>query len=112
MPGRRLFLKSSSLAAGAIALPDWLLGLDRRLDLDDHPSWQGHPTLPPVLNVDLQPLITQTKRLQSALDYLGVPLGASDQKALEAAFALAGSDREHGAAAAIQQVLDRSCLDR
>lgn len=63
--------------------------------------------LPLVPKVELQPLVAQLARLQSALEYLGTPLSAADQDALAAAVALPDSAR---AVVRIQQILDARCL--
>ncbi|MCI0359428.1 MAG: CehA/McbA family metallohydrolase [Planctomycetaceae bacterium] len=63
--------------------------------------------LPMVKEVELQPLMAQVKRVTEALDYLGVPLGAADRAALEAA---AKETDAAAATAAVQKVLDPHCL--
>ena len=63
--------------------------------------------LPIVRDVELQPLIAQTKRVVEATDYLGVPLSAADKQALEAAFKQTDADK---GSEAIQRVLDKYCL--
>lgn len=63
--------------------------------------------LPIVESVERQPLVAQVKRVREALDHLGVPLRAADQKAFEAA--IAASD-DVQAVKAIQAVLDSYCL--
>src|SRR5262249_9278216 len=63
--------------------------------------------LPRVANVERQPLEAQVKRLAQALDLLGVPLSAADQKALKAAYQEADDTR---AVTAFQSVLDKHCL--
>ncbi len=60
-----------------------------------------------VAGVEFQPLASATKRLIEALDYLGAPLAAKDQIALEAA--LISTDHEQ-AIADIQKILDPYCL--
>jgi len=63
--------------------------------------------LPIVRDVELQPLIAQTKRVVEATDYLGVPFSAADKQALEAAFKQTEADK---GSEAIQRVLDKYCL--
>lgn len=63
--------------------------------------------LPVVKTVERQPLAAQAVRVADALEFLGVPLPASERKALEAA--VTGSD-EAKAVQEIQSVLDRHCL--
>ncbi|MCH8295443.1 CehA/McbA family metallohydrolase [Candidatus Poribacteria bacterium] len=60
-----------------------------------------------VAGVEFQPLASATKRLIEALDYLGAPLAAKDQIAIEAA--LISTDHEQ-AIADIQKILDPYCL--
>lgn len=57
--------------------------------------------------IELQPLSAQVKRLGEALDYLGVPFSAAEQRALQAAMA---NPDAAAATAAIQEVLDPRCL--
>ncbi len=68
---------------------------------------QDRGALPIVKDVELQPLAAQVKRVAEALDYLGVPLGEADRKALDAAMNEADAAT---ATAAIQKVLDPHCL--
>jgi hypothetical protein len=63
------------------------------------------PQLPPVANVELQPLAAQVQRLVDALDYLGAPLPAADKQALKAA----AVDKTKGVET-IQRLLDKHCL--
>src|SRR4051794_40294639 len=63
--------------------------------------------LPPVTNVELQPLAAQVKRVLDALDYVGSPLPADSRQAIEEA--QKNTDKKE-AAAGIQAVLDRHCL--
>jgi len=63
--------------------------------------------LPLVTGVEFQPLGAQVKRVAEALDFLGAPLSAEEQKALDAA--LASSDPAAGIEA-IQRILDPHCL--
>jgi hypothetical protein len=63
--------------------------------------------LPPVHNLELQPLAAQVARLQEALEYLGAPLSAAERAAL----AETSRMRDHPAAIErIQAVLDAHCL--
>ena len=57
--------------------------------------------------VPLQPLAQQTRRLATALSYLGQPLPAADQQAINEAVALAD---EQTAVARLQDILDRYVL--
>jgi len=63
--------------------------------------------LPLVLNVEQQPLISATARLVDALEYVGAPLSAKDNKALQAA--LKDTDAAQSIRA-IQKILDPYCL--
>jgi len=63
--------------------------------------------LPKVEKTELQPLVAQVRRLVEAMDYLGVPLKATDKKALEGAMNQTDASR---AIAEIQTVLDSYCL--
>lgn len=63
--------------------------------------------LPPVNDVELQPLAAQVARLQDALDYLGASLGSAEKQAL--ANAAKSKDRAR-AVVEIQKVLDPHCL--
>lgn len=56
--------------------------------------------LPQVVDVELQPLAAQARRIADTLDFLGTPLSAADRKALA----------EAGSVVAIQHVLDKYCL--
>jgi hypothetical protein len=64
-------------------------------------------SLPEVRGIDAQPLKAQAKRVAEALGYLGEPLSADEQAALDKA--LAATD-EAEAVAAIQKVFDPRCL--
>jgi hypothetical protein len=70
-------------------------------------SAQAVDSLPEVRGVDAQPLKAQAKRVAEALGYLGEPLAADEQAALDKAVAM--SD-EAEAVAAIQKVFDPRCL--
>jgi len=59
------------------------------------------------LQVELQPLTSQVKRLLEAMDYLGAPVSVADREALERAIGLSDESR---ARREIQDVLDRYCL--
>src|SRR5437870_881916 len=59
--------------------------------------------------VPLQPLAQQVRRIENALEYLGQPLGATEQKQINDA--IAESD-EASAVQKIQQVLDKLVLVR
>jgi hypothetical protein len=63
--------------------------------------------LPIVSGVEAQPLKAQVKRVADALDFLGEPLTAEQQSALEKAVANRNSEE---ATEAIQKVLDQRCL--
>jgi hypothetical protein len=63
--------------------------------------------LPPVTDVDWQPLAAGLRRLVEALDHLGAPLDAPEQQALEAALAETDSA---AASERAQAVLDKLCL--
>jgi hypothetical protein len=73
------------------------------------PSAVGHAeeSLPLVENVEHQPLVAATKRLQSALEYVGAPLEPRDSRALEAAWE---DDNVRRSIETIQKVLDKYCL--
>jgi hypothetical protein len=57
--------------------------------------------------VDLQPLLSQVRRLVDALEYLGEPLGDTDRGRIDAAGSLTDTVR---AVDEIQQILDPHCL--
>ncbi|MBK9314927.1 MAG: CehA/McbA family metallohydrolase [Acidobacteria bacterium] len=59
------------------------------------------------VQVELQPLTSQVKRLLEAMDYLGAPVSVADREALELAIGLSNESR---ARREIQDVLDRYCL--
>ena len=59
------------------------------------------------VQVELQPLTSQVKRLLEAMDYLGAPVSVADREALERAI---GLSNESMARREIQDVLDRYCL--
>lgn len=59
------------------------------------------------VQVELQPLTSQVKRLLEAMDYLGAPVSVADREALERAIGLSNESR---ARREIQDVLDRYCL--
>jgi hypothetical protein len=63
--------------------------------------------LPPVHQVEVQPLVAQVARLQEALDYLGAPLPVAERTRLAEASKLSDAAQ---ASAQIQQVLDAHCL--
>lgn len=63
--------------------------------------------LPLVTGVEPQPLKAQVKRIAEALEYLGEPLAAEDQAALDKAVA---NMKDDAAVEAIQQLLDKRCL--
>jgi hypothetical protein len=62
-----------------------------------------------ALDVPLQPLAQQARRLETALAFLGQPLTAADHRAINAAIAL---DDEQAGVAALQRVLDPYVLAR
>src|SRR5262245_53149419 len=57
--------------------------------------------------VDLQPLLSQVRRLADAMEYLGEPLGDADRSRIDAAGGLTDAVR---AVEEIQQILDPHCL--
>src|SRR5438067_5035984 len=63
--------------------------------------------LPKVKKVDRQPLAAQARRVAQALDYLGAPLSAADNKGLDTA---AEDNDEARAVESIQAILDKHCL--
>lgn len=63
--------------------------------------------LPPAAHVEAQPLISQVKRLQEALGYLGAPLPAETRAALAEAARETGDDR---VASLVQAALDPHCI--
>ncbi len=63
--------------------------------------------LPLVTGVELQPLAAQVTRLREALDYLGAPLSAADQRALAEVLV---AKEEASAVERIQKILDAHCL--
>jgi hypothetical protein len=65
------------------------------------------PHVHPILEVPLQPLALQARRLETALRFLGEPLPAADHDALNAAIAMA--DDQQGVTR-IQAILDRHVL--
>jgi hypothetical protein len=75
--------------------------------LPELPVVQGEVALPLVAGVEAQPLGAQVKRVAAALEYLGQPLPASVQAALDAALE---DEDEAAAAVAIQRALDPHCL--
>ncbi len=64
-------------------------------------------SIPPVMQVDLQPLKAQLTRLVQAHDYLGDPLSEDTRKAIERALHMAD---ENQAIAEVQKILDPLCL--
>ncbi|MCH8828621.1 MAG: CehA/McbA family metallohydrolase, partial [Planctomycetes bacterium] len=62
---------------------------------------------PQVTKVERQPLVAATKRLVSALNYIGAPLAKKDAAALEAAMT---NPKDAAAIAGIQKVLDKYCV--
>ena len=60
-----------------------------------------------VLQVELQPLAAQVKRLIETLDYLGAPLNNADKQALERASVMTDAAN---ATRQMQDILDRYCL--
>ena len=66
----------------------------------------GAEQSPPVMGVEVQPLLVQVGRLQEALAFLGEPLPVEDQKTLAT---LKAGDGD-AVAAKVQEVLDRHCL--
>jgi hypothetical protein len=66
----------------------------------------GTPANPPA-SVPLQPFADQVRRIERTLAFLGQPLAAEDQKAINEA--MAGSD-EHAAVSKLQAILDKSTL--
>jgi hypothetical protein len=60
-----------------------------------------------LAGIDLQPLLSQVRRLVDAMDYLGEPLSAADRAQLDAAANMTDSAR---AVAEIQRILDPQCL--
>ena len=65
---------------------------------------RSEPTLPAV---EAQPLTAQVTRLAQALDYLGAPLAASDQRDLARA---AAETNDANRSRRLQTVLDKYCL--
>jgi hypothetical protein len=63
--------------------------------------------LPPVADVEFQPLMAQARRVVEALDALGQPLDAGQKAKLEEAYR---SEDQAAAVRAVQQVLDPLCL--
>ena len=63
--------------------------------------------LPPVLDVEFQPLSAQARRVAESLVMLGEPLGRDEAARLEKALDSTGGEP---AIRAIQEVLDRRCL--
>jgi hypothetical protein len=63
--------------------------------------------LPLVVDVEQQPLVSATRRLVDALNFVGAPIKPEDKKALEAACA---EQDEKKSIRAIQAVLDPYCL--
>ena len=63
--------------------------------------------MPLVIDVEQQPLVSATRRVVDALKFVGAPLKAEDQKALEAAYADAD---EKKSIRKIQEILDPYCL--
>ncbi len=63
--------------------------------------------LPVVVDVEQQPLVSATKRLVEALDFVGSPLKSDDRRALEAAMVLPDAKES---IRKIQDVLDPYCL--
>ncbi|MBI4325177.1 MAG: CehA/McbA family metallohydrolase [Chloroflexi bacterium] len=65
------------------------------------------PALPIIKNVEWQPLAAQVRRLIEAMEYLGVPFRAQDQKALTD---LIGGTNPGEAGEAVQRILDSYCV--
>ncbi len=63
--------------------------------------------MPLVIDVDQQPLVSATRRVVDALRFVGAPIKAEDQKALEAAWA---DPDEKKSIRRIQEILDPYCL--
>jgi hypothetical protein len=63
--------------------------------------------LPLVVDVEQQPLVSATRRLVDALDFVGAPLKAEDQRALTAAMADGDANQS---VRKIQAILDPYCL--
>lgn len=68
---------------------------------------QAAPGFLPVTDVERQPMVAATGRLVEALQFVGAPLSAAEQQALQRAASLA---EEREVAEAIQAVLDRHCV--
>ena len=64
-------------------------------------SWASPDELKPVAGVELQPLVSQVRRVKEALAYIGRPLSAKEAGALEAAIGKGGRE----AVAGIQALL-------
>ena len=64
-------------------------------------------SLPLVVDVEQQPLVSATRRLADALDFVGAPLKPEDQRTLESAMADADANRS---IRKIQSILDPYCL--
>src|SRR5262245_14030105 len=92
-------LKIDSAACSRAAAP-WLVLIFLSAPFAAHES-------PKVVQVELQPLAAQVKRLVEALDYLGAPLSPADTQALEKAARETDATK---ASREIQNVLDRYCL--
>jgi hypothetical protein len=89
----RPFVLWSLLIAGGVALPS--------------PAFAADEGWPKVVQVEQQPLAAATERLLQALDYVGAPIAADDQRQLTAA--MKGDDPVK-AALEIQNVLDKYCV--
>ena len=60
------------------------------------PSWASPDELKPVAGVELQPLVSQVRRVKEALAYIGRPLSAKEVGALEAAIGKGGREAVAG----------------
>ena len=106
MTDRRHFLRRSGLAAGSLILP----GLSVP-PLAGHFPASGVLRDPPLVqDVDPHQLIAQAWLVLAATEVLGAPFAVEDMRALRAMLHGTGDAAATEAAAAIQRVLDRSCL--
>jgi hypothetical protein len=108
---RRVFLHSTSILPAALAAPELLrrpAGMTTtRADLDVGAVEPCESRLPLVVDVPLQPFVSQITRLIAATEFLGAPLPLEHQRELEAAFKMTN---EESAVTSIQRVLDCHCL--
>src|SRR5262245_13646056 len=107
---RRAFLHSTSMIPAALASSELLrpsAGVTALCAVDVAAAETCEPRLPIVVDVPLQPFVSQVTRLIAAAEYLGAPLPADHRRELESSFTMT---KEESALTSIQRVLDCHCL--